>query len=326
MGYSVLLFDDGGDYRLIPMKKAFAIILLSGTYLLAQAQSLPGQAYLGQAFPGTTPVLFAPGVVSTDSVEHSSPTFSPDGQRVLWTVINRPKPARILESEHVGGHWTIPASPTFASPEADDFYPSFSADGMTLYFSSRRKQPHGRPAVKDMGIWQVTIAHGQWSQPVPFDTVVSKGVEYAHSVSARGTLFYSFYKDRNSLFDIAFSEKEGGHYGPPQTPKNINSDKYDDGPFIAPDESYLIFESGRDGGIGKSIDLYISFRKTDNSWTTPLNMGPRVNTADTERFARVSPDGKFFFFGSNRGGRWFDIYWMDASIIDELRETMLQVK
>jgi hypothetical protein len=74
--------------------------------------------------------------------------------------------------------------------------------------------------------------------------------------------------------------------------------------------------------MGGSIDLYISF-KTEGGRGNTVNMRPTVNSNDTERFARVSPDGKFLFFGSN-GRRIdhqpnFDIYWIDASVIDVLK-------
>jgi hypothetical protein len=111
--------------------------------------------YLGQPLPGDIPVLFAKGIVSTDSIEHSAPAFSPDGKRVLWTVINRPQPAFMLESRLENGVWTVPAKTSFSSADADDFYPSFSIDGKTLFFSSRRKSPPGYPVNRDMGIWKV---------------------------------------------------------------------------------------------------------------------------------------------------------------------------
>jgi Tol biopolymer transport system component len=105
--------------------------------------------------------------------------------------------------------------------------------------------------------------------------------------------------------------------------KNINSQGYEDGPFIASDQGYLIFESDRPGGIGGSIDLYISFRGEGDVWTAPINMGPEINTIHSERFASVSPDGNYLLFGSDRrivdGKRNFDIYWMKSSIIEELR-------
>ena len=53
------------------------------------------------------------------------------------------------------------------------------------------------------------------------------------------------------------------------------------------------------------------------------NMGSKINTSSFERFARVSPDGKYLFFGSNRNQTekqpGFDIFWIDAGLIEELK-------
>ena len=79
-------------------------------------------------------------------------------------------------------------------------------------------------------------------------------------------------------------------------PPHINSEEYLDGPFIAPDKSDFIFESDRGDATEKNIDLYICFSTTKGTWTVPLNMGPEINSAASERFVRVSPDGKYLFF------------------------------
>lgn len=102
-------------------------------------------------------------------------------------------------------------------------------------------------------------------------------------------------------------------------PYAFNSAGYDDGPFIAADETYLIFESDRPTAVKGNLDLYISFRKKDKTWTAPMNMGPAINTPHSERFASVSPDGKYLFFGRNTGNG-FDIWWIDAAVIDELKK------
>jgi hypothetical protein len=86
----------------------------------------------------------------------------------------------------------------------------------------------------------------------------------------------------------------------------------------------LIFESDRPTGIEGNIDLYISFRKKDETWTEPMNMGPKENSASAERFAKVSPDGKYLFFGRNTG-KGFDIYWIHAGIIDGLKKQTIKV-
>ena len=147
------------------------------------------------------------------------------------------------------------------------------------------------------------------------------GEDYAQSESMEGSIYFSFRRDGGKIFDIACARMVDGKYLPPEIlPQGINTPYYEDGPFIAPDESYLIFESGRPEGIEGSIDLYISFKQKNGSWGTPLNMGPKVNSKYAERFARVSPDGKWLFFGSTRYGGLFDIYWIDASIIEELKK------
>ena len=286
-------------------------------------------AYLGQKPPGMEATVFAQGVVSTDSIEHSSPAFSPDGKIVLWTKIYSGKPSFLVEMRMENGIWTHPARPSFASPTADDFYPSFSFDGKNLYFSSRRPLPSGYPRSEDMWIWEVEAKPKGWGQPKPLDSTIMKGFEYAHSVSKRGTIFFSSRRPGSRDFDIYFAKRKQNGFQPPVIlPNGINTAGYEDGPFISPNESYLIFESARPESVDSSIDLFICFKKNDGSWSKPKNMGPQINTKYSERFARVSPDGKYLFFGSNRkqlaDNLYFDIYWIDARIIQQLRNKALR--
>jgi hypothetical protein len=46
---------------------------------------------------------------------------------------------------------------------------------------------------------------------------------------------------------------------------SVNSEYNEADPFVAPDESYLIFQSKRPGGFGNN-DLYISFRNKGGQW------------------------------------------------------------
>jgi Tol biopolymer transport system component len=134
-------------------------------------------------------------------------------------------------------------------------------------------------------------------------------------------------------------------YSPPVDIGNkqngISTTSHEVDPFIAPDESYLIFASDRPGGYGEA-DLYICFRQSDGTWPKAQNMGPSINTKTGELCPSVSPDGKYLFFSSNRslypnysetpityaekerilnspGNGNPDIYWVDAKIIEELK-------
>jgi hypothetical protein len=92
--------------------------------------------YLGQKPPGMTPELFAPGIITTEFHEHSSPAFSPDGSEVFWSVfINFWGPQVILTMRLENGRWTRPEVASF-SGQYTDGNPCFSKDGNKLYFES----------------------------------------------------------------------------------------------------------------------------------------------------------------------------------------------
>ena len=278
--------------------------------------------YLEQQPPGLTAKLFAPGLLSTSANEHSAVAFAPDGSVVLWATMDSQYRGRLFEMKYENGMWSKPQHPAFADTTSDDYGPCFSPDGKTLFFSSRRKAPEGYPEGRGNRIWSVAKTGNGWGIPEPVDTAVSKSQEFGHSVSKNGTLYFASTPGGPNL-NIHKAEFSNGHYSKPVLlPTDINSAGYEDGPYIAPDESYLIFESDRSGGADGSLDLFIVFKNNEGQWGTPVNMGPQINTEYYERFARVSPDGKYLFFGSNRnnaGQSGYDMYWIDAGIIDEIK-------
>jgi hypothetical protein len=299
------------------------LILFSGSVFAQSFRQLTGD-YLGQTPPGLEATLFAPGIVSTDSIEHSSPIFSPDRNMVLWTRIFSGKPAFIVEMTKENGKWSSPFIPEFVDVRYDHFYPAFSFDGKKLYFSSRRPMPTGYPKNKDMWIWVVDRENNRWGIPRPLDSSIMQGFEYAHSVSKYDNIYFSSRRPGSKNFDLYFASlKNDIDKIAVPLDEEINLAGYEDGPFIAADESYLIFESERPESIESSIDLFICFRQKDGNWSKPKNMGPLINTKYAERFAVVSPDGKYLFFGSNRNQRkdnlYFDIFWIDAEVINTLR-------
>lgn len=307
--------------------KLFLCLIFYQTSILSFSQStaLKG-GYLGQKPPGNIPVMFAPGVISTQYYEHSSPAFSPDGQSVFWTVIySRQAPARLMEMHQEKGIWGNPTPASFGDTTADEFYPSFSADGNTLYFSSRRRMSEGYVQTRGtLRLWKTEMTSSGWGRPVPMDTAVFQPEDYAHSITNSGKIYTSFRKNNGRIFDIACYEKTPAGYNLPAVlPYNINSSKTEDGAFIAADESFLIFASSRPGGMNGSTDLYISFRTKNGGWTAAFTMGPTINSKYTERFPRVSPDGKYLFFGSDRdlkpGAEGTDVYWVDAQIISQIK-------
>ena len=169
---------------------ALLFLILAISVNCQQNLTLLQGAYLGQKRPGNESVVFAKNIISTELYEHSAPAFSADGKTVLWTVVEMNKLSRLLEMTMKEKTWSAPHRPSFADKLHDDFYPFFSYDGKKLFFCSRRLLPGGSP-VKDIALWVVERKGGVWGSPVPVDSSVSKGFEYAHSVSKFGNLIFS---------------------------------------------------------------------------------------------------------------------------------------
>lgn len=271
--------------------------------------------YLGQKKPGSKPRLFALGIISSIAYEHSSPVFSPDGNEVYWTVLS--DKGYIYSMKRENGKWSAPILAPF-SGEYADFYPFFSYDGRKLFYVSYRPLEEDRqnPGY-GIVLWFVERLADRWSEPKPVGPPVNTGFEFGFSLAKNGTLYFTW--GGGSSFDIYRAASVDGRYTKPEKlPEPINSEYHEDRPFIAPDESYIIFDSARPNASGTSGGLFISFREPDGSWSNAIRMGEEVNAGLPATFPYVSPDGHFFFFGSGKTGN-NDIYWMNAKIIEELR-------
>ena len=285
--------------------------------------------YLGQKPPGTAPELFNfPSLFG-------GPAFSPDGNEMIFRdPSGRP---RLVFSKLENGRWTEPRAAGFSGGDLN-----YSLDGRKLFFASNDPFNKDVPLSDHLDLWFVRRTGTGWSEPENLGPPVnSEQHECGASAAANGNLYFfrssgggtaqtvpgavmlkpaSGRKPR--AMDIYFSRFTDGRYAAPEKlGPEVNSDAADLDPAIAPDESCLVFQSNRPGGFGQ-MDLYISFRNTDGSWTSAVNMGDKVNSASSESSARVSADGKYLFFNkTNRQIRASWRYWVSTEIFEELRKT-----
>jgi hypothetical protein len=101
--------------------------------------------YLGMKPPGSTPDLFAPGVVSDVFWEHSGAVFTPDGNELFWSVaLNEGRSPRIIVILHMQRGeqgWSAPELAPFNNAPYNHIN-SVSPDGKRLYFfSSSDEEP-----------------------------------------------------------------------------------------------------------------------------------------------------------------------------------------
>ena len=92
--------------------------------------------------------------------------------------------------------------------------------------------------------------------------------------------------------------------------------------FVAPDKSYMLFNSPRSGSYTQ-LDIWISFHNEDDTWAEPVNPGETINSgAEAILCPTVSPDGKYMFFTKlNLDNYNGNVYWVSTGFIDSLRKT-----
>ena len=238
------------------------------------------------------PKIFAEGIVSTRYTEWAT-SFTPDGETVFfsqgaiyWTI---------CFSKMADGKWTKPAVANI-SGKWNDTDPFITPDGKQMFFISNRPiegKPQDKPQA-NYHIWYVDKLSGDdWSEPRRLDTAINlNGVNnFGISVSRSGDLYFCS-RDRggHSGMSSYCAKWLDGHFDKPRLLALRGNEEVQD-PFIAPDESYILFESGP--------DLYISY-KIGNDWLSAQNLGKQVNNGDYNSSPSVSPDGKTLYYSTGR--------------------------
>jgi hypothetical protein len=261
-------------------------------------------AYFGQNEPGEEPQLFAAGIVNNIVGGHSNVSFSPDGDMAAWTEwieseTGYSEGIRLWFSRMENGHWLQP----FVLEKFGDT-PFFSPDGKRLYFTTENE------------IRYYEIEEGSLSEKSEMVVLDLRkiGLYWQFSLDKDKNLYFS---GTNGLCCAFF---ENGEYTKIEKISDVLHPDYEgSSPYVAPDKSYYIFSSKDYLDSKGQFDLYIGFRKSDGSWSRPVNMGSAINSATNDNLPFVSIDGKYLFYKSDKDEQP-KIYWISARIIEKLKK------
>lgn len=246
------------------------------------------------------PSVFEEGVISTGDYE-THPAFSPSGDTLYFLkCLADANFCTICVSYKQGGNWSKPEVVPF-SGKYTDADPFITKDGNTMYFVSNRPVNEGDSAKEDWDIWKVEHSAAGWGKPMHLDsTINSNASEFFPTISNNGNLYFGSSKDGGKgRADIYVSKFLNNKYTLPENlGDSINTANNEYEPFIAPDESYMIFMATYPNGIAHA-DFFISYNK-NGKWSKAEELLAPINTAATEWGGKLSPDGKYFFFGSSR--------------------------
>lgn len=254
------------------------------------------------------PEVFAPGVISTADDELNA-AFTPD-QRTLFFSKSMPsnRMGVIFVSQLRGNRWTSPEIAPFSGRYAD-YDPFVTSDGAHLYFISNRPKPDATSSSpqRTFDIWVVDRTGDRWSEPRNLGAPINTdGQEFYPTVSASGTLYFSSNRPGGKgAGDIYRARLVDGRYTEPENlGDSINTASHEGDPFIAPDESYIIFASyGRSDDLGRGSaagDFYIS-ENVAGVWSKARHLDAPINSPAWDYCPIVSPDGRYFYFSSYRG-------------------------
>jgi uncharacterized protein (TIGR02246 family) len=191
--------------------------------------------------------------------------------------------------------------PIVNSPSSE-LTPSISGDGLELYFGSDRPGGYG-----DSDIWVATrpTTDDKWGEAVNLGPVVnSSAAEGGPTISHDGLTLY--FSDFNSprpgghgevdLWVTTRATKDDPWEEPVNLGPTVNSPKNDVDGSISDDGLELYFMSNRSGGYG-SYDLWFTTRATtEDDWGTPMNLGPTLNSSNSEHCPSISADGLTLFY------------------------------
>ncbi len=278
------------------------ILLFLGHWVFSQEKP-GGRLYLGQTPPGSIPKRFElsvnPGSFAAERI-----AISNDGREIYYTEVKRYYPATgdtIKCYRFSGGKWKGPYNlfPGYLSP-------ALSLTGDTIYF-----QTAGSAYETFMSVRKGKA----WSSPKR----ILRNLNSAHylQVTGKGNCFISSKSDNtcggNDWCKLAESNTDSTAFGLGR-PLNTEWDNLDF--YIAKDESFLI--------TARIDGLAISYPKTDGGWTSPRNLGEKINFGLASWGPFVTEDNKYLFYTTGTKPDYSDtgIFWVRIdNLIDSLNYT-----
>ncbi|WND01792.1 hypothetical protein QGN29_09530 [Temperatibacter marinus] len=265
-------------------------------------------AYMGQSKPGKIPRLFAPNLISVEGRYEFGITFSKDLKEIYFSGNKEGELSTIFYTKQVNGVWTPVKKANFTKDKvAGELHPFISHDGKRIYFTGHDAE-YG-----NNDIWYVERHQKSWGEAKKLVSPINEAEVFDSNEAQNGDLFYTdIYKAKiyhAPKIDGKFPKKielpiEAGFHG-----------------FASLDQDFIIADDRhKENASRKDRDLYVYFKTKDGSWSQPINMGQEVNSSFNETVPSLSPDGKYLFFSRyNEKNGLSNLYWVNASVIEDLR-------
>ncbi|RPI17290.1 MAG: T9SS C-terminal target domain-containing protein [Ignavibacteriae bacterium] len=307
---------------LSPLNLFLALAILTGTLYTQDINNSnnvktdTSWKYLGRPRPGLTPLRFPPdSLLATNNwMWHGTPIFAPDLKEMFWCRYNHStEQGELVFIKYINGNWTPMQNAPFGNLNFFENNPHYSITGDTLFFVSCGQ---GR------FVFRVVRAGSGWTEPeaviIPIPAGYRSGMDF--SFARNGNIYFGMVDTNHPLLsDLYRSNYINGQFQIPENLGNIiNSDSGETTPFIDSYERFIIFASKRPGGYGRH-DIYISKRNPDDTWSTPVNLGPVINSSTEDVFPYITPDSMYFFYETGKNQPiGYNPFWISAQYVYNL--------
>ena len=194
---------------------------------------------------------------------------------------------------------------TLLNSKDHDYCPIITADGNTMYFTSRREGSTG--SMRDPSgqyfedIYVAKRIDEIWTNATNVGAPLNTFVQDATvGLNPDGSSMIIYRTAQNlTSGDLYECNKHLGLWQPPaKMTDRINSEFHEPSATISPDGSEIYFTSDREGGLG-GRDIYRIRKLPNDQWSLPLNLGATINTPYDEDAPFMHSDGTTLFFSSN---------------------------
>ncbi|MEL6988572.1 MAG: sialidase family protein, partial [Bacteroidota bacterium] len=289
------------------LRRAHYLVFLSLISAIAYAQE-PCK-YFNLPLPNASPQDFNPEVIDFDGRFKFNVEMTQCNE-IYFTAIDGSE--NIYFSRKRNSSWSKPTIASFSDPNFNDADPYLSRDGERIYFISKRPT-HNNDKNLDFNIWYADRTNDSWSAPHPLPEPINSDThdEYFFSISNKGNVFFSSNRSGGEgSFDIytAKVQDDGSFADLQNIGRPVSTEKYEFDPYISPDERFLIYSINYRG----NSSLYISYKNDQNKWTTPINLGPQINTTNQDFAPSLSADGNYLFYSNNGKLKWINMTFLNG--------------
>jgi hypothetical protein len=239
-----------------------------------------------------------------DQLDLWAPSLASDGRTLFFAANTQGTLERIFFATRSGLGLQFSAATLLANVDSGsgDGTPVLSADGLRLYFYSRREGGSG-----DRDLWFSTRpdAAADFGAPSRFGAVNSSSIDHLPWVSA-DELTLLYVSTRAGGFgqsDIWFAKRSArsDDFPEPELFSALSSNDDEGRAVETRDGKLVVFTSGRAGGQG-DLDLWLALRDDGDEFVEPVNLSV-LNSPSLDVDPFLSADERELFFSSNRAGR-----------------------